>query len=111
MPIGLPSQRPEPKSACTLSSSPIERTMASELEATGRWSTRWLVVKSAGNSGQPASAAAVKATGSTQSAYEVGGVDEPAPQRLDQRLHLDRHGGGVDLLPGTGQDVPPAVQL
>ncbi len=43
MPIGRPSHVPEPKSACTVSSSPIERTMASELAATGSASTRWFV--------------------------------------------------------------------
>ena len=41
IPIGLPSQSPEPKSAWTWSSSPIERTIASESAATGSRSTRW----------------------------------------------------------------------
>jgi hypothetical protein len=58
MPIGLPSQRPDPKSAWKWSSSPIERTIASEPAATGRRSTRSLVVKLGPNSGQPAMAAA-----------------------------------------------------
>ena len=31
MPIGCPSQSPEPKSACTGASSPIERMIAAEL--------------------------------------------------------------------------------
>src|SRR4051794_19761300 len=64
MPIGRPSQRPEPKSACTPSSSPIERTMASESGATGSASTRWFVEKSAGNRGQPARAALRRTAGS-----------------------------------------------
>src|SRR5436190_7945751 len=41
IPIGAPSQSPEPKSACTLSLAPIERTISSEFAAAGRESTRW----------------------------------------------------------------------
>jgi hypothetical protein len=64
IPIGRPSQRPDPKSAWKVSSSPIERTMVVESGATGAWSTRWLVAKLGPNSGQPAIAAAAAATGS-----------------------------------------------
>ena len=35
IPIGAPSQSPEPKSACTLPPAPIERTISSEFAATG----------------------------------------------------------------------------
>ena len=42
MPIGPPSQSPEPKSACMWSSRPIEATRRSESGATGSRSTRWL---------------------------------------------------------------------
>ncbi len=41
IPIGPPSQSPEPKSAWTWSPTPIERTIASEPAATGSLSTRW----------------------------------------------------------------------
>src|SRR6476619_1758298 len=41
IPIGAPSQSPEPKSAWTLPFAPIERTISSELAATGSVSTRW----------------------------------------------------------------------
>src|SRR5947207_11723994 len=54
MPIGCPSQSPEPKSACTGSSSPIERIIAAELGATGSLSTRWFHGFVAGKIGQPA---------------------------------------------------------
>jgi hypothetical protein len=40
IPIGLPSQRPEPKSACSPVSRPMLRTIASERGWTGRSSTR-----------------------------------------------------------------------
>src|SRR3954454_13287862 len=41
MPIGAPSYRPEPKSACTLPELPIERTIAPEFFTSGSLSTRW----------------------------------------------------------------------
>ena len=41
IPIGPPSQRPEPKSACMWSSTPIAATTRSEFGATGSLSTRW----------------------------------------------------------------------
>ena len=40
IPIGEPSQRPEPKSACRPVSTPIEAMTAAELRATGSLSTR-----------------------------------------------------------------------
>src|SRR3954451_24716189 len=52
MPIGPPSQRPEPKSACTPAETPIEATTASELAATGSVSTRSFHGFDAGNTGQ-----------------------------------------------------------
>src|SRR5438105_7663333 len=54
MPIGCPSQSPEPKSACTGASSPIERIIAAEFGATGSLSTRWFHGFEAGKTGQPA---------------------------------------------------------
>ncbi len=52
IPIGPPSQSPEPKSACMWSSSPIEATSRSESGATGSLSTRWFQGLAAGNTGQ-----------------------------------------------------------
>jgi hypothetical protein len=54
MPIGLPSQRPEPKSACTESSSPIERMISAEFGATGSLSRRWFHGFEVRDTGQPA---------------------------------------------------------
>ena len=65
MPIGPPSQSPEPKSAWIPPSIPIERTIAFESAATGSVSTRWLVAKEEGKSGQPASVAATVAIGAS----------------------------------------------
>ena len=53
IPIGAPSQSPEPKSACTLPFAPIERTISSELPATGSESTRWFQGFDFGKTGQP----------------------------------------------------------
>ena len=65
MPIGPPAYRPEPKSAFSAPSTPIERTIAAESGATGSVSTRWLVEKPDGNSGQPATVAAAAAIGTS----------------------------------------------
>src|SRR4051812_614502 len=116
MPIGLPSQSPEPKSACTWSSSPIERTIASERAATGRWSTRWFVGSDAPNSGQPAIAAAVTAAGSTPgsdsaSLREIRRVDQTVAEREDHRLDFGGHTRAVEPLERAGDDVHPAVEL
>src|SRR3954452_4979331 len=115
MPIGLPSQRPEPKSAWKWSPRPIERTIAPELAATGRRSTRSLVVKLGPNSGQPA-IAAVTATPSiagysSGSAREVRRVHETVAQRLDHRLDLGDHPLAVELVQRSGDRVQPAVEL
>src|SRR5918997_1774349 len=75
MPIGAPSQRPEPKSACTLSPAPIERTIASELGCTGRRSTRRFQWLSAGKTGHPASTAAPTAMLPYKSAGLAGGAE------------------------------------
>src|SRR3954447_17721936 len=61
MPIGPPSQRPEPKSACSPRSRPIEEMTASEFAATGSASTRWFHGFDAGKTehfGAPGSGAA-----------------------------------------------------
>ena len=52
IPIGAPSQSPEPKSAWTLPFAPIERTISSEFAATGSVSTRWFHGLDFGNTGQ-----------------------------------------------------------
>jgi hypothetical protein len=51
IPIGPPSQSPEPKSACMWSPTPIERTIASESAATGSLSTRWFQALVTGKTG------------------------------------------------------------
>src|SRR5947199_8973012 len=59
MPIGLPSQVPDPKSACTPLSRPIEATIAAEFDATGSLSRRRLIAKELVNTGQLAALASV----------------------------------------------------
>ena len=54
MPIGPPSQRPEPKSACTAQAAPIERTIVREFCRTGRLSTRLFQTFVLGRSGRSA---------------------------------------------------------
>src|SRR5215207_5364783 len=83
MPIGAPSYRPEPKSACMCAPVPIQRTMASEFGCTGSRSTRWFHGLSAGNTGQPASTAAPMATLPYNSA-RVAGWAEAAGLALRQ---------------------------
>src|ERR687893_3112982 len=83
MPIGAPSQRPEPKSACIVSLAPIERTIASERGCTGSRSTRRFQWLSAGKTGQPASTAAPTAMLPYKSAGLAGGAEAarlPPPQ-------------------------------
>src|SRR5919201_2826069 len=52
IPIGPPSQRPEPKSACTPVFNPIERIIVAEFAATGSLSTRRFQAFEAGKTGQ-----------------------------------------------------------
>src|SRR5437764_4206211 len=52
IPIGPPSHVPEPKSACTGESSPIEAISCAESEATGSVSTRSFHALLAGKTGQ-----------------------------------------------------------
>src|SRR4026207_1665764 len=52
IPIGAPSQSPEPKSAGPLPFAPIERTISSEFAATGSVSTRWFHGLDLGKTGQ-----------------------------------------------------------
>src|SRR4051794_15127150 len=54
MPMRDPSQRPEPKSACTGESRPMLRMSVAELFATGSVSTRSFHGLEAGKTGQPA---------------------------------------------------------
>ena len=51
MPIGPPSQRPEPKSAWRFRPAPIDPTIADELPATGSASTRLFQTLEAGKTG------------------------------------------------------------
>ena len=61
IPIGAPSQRPEPKSAWTLPLAPIERTISSELAATGSVSTLWFHGLDFGKTGQRGAAGILRA--------------------------------------------------
>ena len=51
IPIGPPSQSPEPKSACIVFVGPIAATVAADPAATGSASTRRFQALSAGNTG------------------------------------------------------------
>src|SRR2546423_11063945 len=51
MPIGAPSQLPEPKSGWTLAPRPMLRTSCAEAGSTGIRSTRWFQGLSFGNTG------------------------------------------------------------
>jgi hypothetical protein len=59
---------PEPKSACMVASAPIERTIASEFEATGSPSARWFQALSFGKTGQPPTRGAAAAVAGSASA-------------------------------------------
>jgi hypothetical protein len=52
MPIGPPSQSPDPKSACTGRLAPIERTIVREFDFRGSWPTGLFQTFVAGKSGQ-----------------------------------------------------------
>src|SRR5512144_2689155 len=70
MPIGPPSHRPEPKSACSPRSRPIDEMIVSEFAATGSVSTRWFQGLDAGKTvhfGAPGSGAPVEAPASKAS--------------------------------------------
>ncbi len=54
IPIGPPSQRPEPKSGWRWPEGPTDATICCELTATGSLSTRRFQALSAGNTGHPA---------------------------------------------------------
>ena len=56
-----PSQRPEPKSACTCPPTPIDAITAAESAATGSVSTCAFQTLEAGNTGQPPSFGGVAA--------------------------------------------------
>src|SRR5437763_7674757 len=84
MPIGAPWYGPEPKSAWTGRSRPIEAMSVAELEATGSRSTRWFHGLSRGKTGQrgaprsgrPAVAAARPRTAS-RTATAAAGLTAP----------------------------------
>ena len=78
MPIREPSQSPEPKSAWTGESSPIERIIVAESGATGSRSTRWFQTLEAGKTWQPPIVGAVPvaaaATAAAKSAAMIASV-------------------------------------
>ena len=76
-----PSQRPEPKSACTVPLTPIDAITAAESAATGSLSTGAFQTLDAGKTGQPPSFGGVAAadparpaTSATASSFTVAGV-------------------------------------
>ena len=86
IPIGPPSQSPEPKSACTWSPTPIERTIASESAATGSLSTRLFQRFEAGKTGHfGADGQAQRLGGGARERQGAGGQDGEA----------DGHASGV----------------
>ncbi len=87
-----PSHNPEPKSACTWESIPIDATIAAEFDATGSASTRWFQTLVAGKTGHPpivggADAAEPVASVATAApraarAFTVAGVAPPSRHRV-----------------------------
>src|SRR5215471_5146799 len=85
MPIGCPSQRPEPKSACTGESRPIAAIISAEFGATGSLSTRSFHGFEAGKTGQPAivGVAGAPPSASTASRSGLKRIEHRAPPRGD----------------------------
>src|SRR5581483_3447988 len=113
MPIGCPSQRPEPKSACRPVSRPIEAISCAEFAATGSLSTRWFHGFDAGKTGQPAIVGepAAPPPPSARAARIVAALERiehraPARSRLEQPEEDVAAGciGGRD--PELGPDEP-----
>src|SRR5262249_43030913 len=86
MPIGWPSQRPEPKSAWTGASRPIAAISSAELGATGRLAERWFHGFGGGETGQPAIVgvgAGGPPSAGTASRRGVKRIEHRAPPRRD----------------------------
>src|SRR6478736_7027855 len=88
MPMREPSQRPEPKSACT-EPPPIAAITAAESAATGSLSTFAFQTLAAGKTGQPPSFGGVAAaepanpaTSASASSFTVAGVAPANPPRF-----------------------------
>src|SRR3954447_6243299 len=98
IPIGAPSQSPEPKSAWTLPFAPIERTTSSELAATGNVSTRWFQAFDFGKTGQRGADGSLRAL-----AVELPIRSTPAHSRRRTRLIplLSTAGAGRPKDPGS----------
>src|SRR2546423_12686675 len=79
IPIGAPCHRPEPKSAWTGRSRPIDATIVAESAATGRLSTRWFHGFEAVKTGQPARRGGGGGGGGGPRAGGGGGRTPPAP--------------------------------
>src|SRR5215207_1805636 len=110
MPIGPPSQRPEPKSALSVPSSPIERTIAAELRATGSASTPRFVDHAGGTSGQPAIVAA--AAWSQATASISGVLSALLRPRLETTGKLGRDMTALSLpAPASLDREPPTVVM
>src|SRR5690348_2779383 len=88
MPMGPPSQVPEPKSACTCADRPMAATYVAEAASTGRWSTGVRQMLPGGatshppRSGAPAGGA-VRAARPAAHARAVGFVEDAAGPAAD----------------------------
>src|SRR2546430_12819623 len=97
MPISEPPQSPEPKSACTPTSVPIEAMIWAEFAATGTLSTRWFHGFVAGKSGQPpivgagAAAPASRATKAMAATFTYAPVAAASAARLARRSDPGLH--------------------
>src|SRR5438067_538852 len=88
MPIFEPSQRPEPKSAWTPVSTPIEAMIVAEFAATGRVSTRWFQTLLAGKTGQPPSVGdgAAEPASRASKATAASFTNAPVAARIGRRM-------------------------
>src|SRR5215213_5550571 len=90
MPIGRPSQRPDPKSAWRPVPSPIEATIAAESPATGSRSTRWLVGNARGRRGQPAMLVACAGRGAARALTESRAATAALRERVRRVRMVER---------------------
>src|SRR4051794_14665070 len=100
MPIGLPSQVPEPKSGWMPRSSPIDATIASEPASTGSLSTRRFVENDDGNRRQLV--AADPASGAPPPASVAAASTTAATRKRMRLLRRD-----AQIVQGEARDVAP----
>jgi hypothetical protein len=101
MPIGPPSQVPEPKSACTRTDAPMLETYAAERAPAGSLSIRARQMLSAGATGQPEGPAAAGEAGGVEDARGAGDVE--AGEEVGEEVEGDT--GAVARARGVGMGV------